>query len=364
MRKIKFMLRKEFKQIFRNKQMLMIIFVLPIFQLFLIGFAVSSEVENVSLGIVDYDNSGLSRNIIDKFKQCDEFSYKYKLASIKEGEELIQNWNLQVMIVIPPNFSTNVKRGDNPEIGLFLDGLDGTVAGIAAGYASKILQDKAFELNAVKDGIPVKTRMWYNPGLKASQYMVPGLVAVLMTVVSMMLSSMNIVREKEIGTLEQLSVTSLKKYELLLGKLLPFLILSIISMIIMMQAAQLIFDITMQGSYLVLIVCSIVFLIVTLSLGTLVSTIASTQQQAMFISWFFMIFMILLSGLFVSVDNMPQTIRYLTLINPMSFFVNILRDVFQKGSGFYYLRYDLLGLGILGILMFVFSYLKFSKKTD
>jgi len=205
--------------------------------------------------------------------------------------------------------------------------------------------------------------MWYNPELETSQHTVPGLVAVLMTVISMMLASMSLVREKEIGTLEQLMVTPLKKHELLLGKLLPFLVLSLVSMTIMMRAAQFIFGIYMVGSYGVLLVAAVAFLTVTLSFGTLVSTLAATQQQAMFISWFFMVFMILLSGIFVSSENMPPIMQWVCKLNPMHFFVNMLRDIFQKGSGFWPLRKDFIGLMILGIVSFSLSYVKFSKRV-
>jgi len=372
-KKIRIMIYKEFRQTFRNKQSLAIMFILPVIQLLIIGSAISTEVSNIALGVVDYDGSSMSREIADAFAVSEQFTVIDRFNSIEMGKESIQKWQTQALLVIPADFSERITRGQHAEIGLFLDGLDGNTAGISAGYAAGIINKKAqdlmgrasgkISLNAERSGVKIIHRYWYNPDLKADQYMIPGLVGVIMTVLSLMLSSMSLVRERELGTLEQLVVTPLKKHELLLGKLLPFLIMSIASMLLTMFAAQQIFSIRMMGSYLVLVFCSLVFLTVTLSMGIFVSTLAATQQQAMFISWFVMVFMILLSGIFVSVDNMPEIIKKFTLLNPMRYFVQILRDVFQKGSSLRYLYKDVLSLFVLGISMFAFSYLKFSKKV-
>lgn len=364
------MMIKEFRQTFRNPQSLAIIFLLPVIQLLIIGFAISTEVKNIALAIIDYDRSNASNEIIDTFRISEYFDIVAYFDSVEEGKESIQKWQSQALLVIPSDFSEGLVRGEDKQIGLFLDGLDGNSAGVAAGYALRILAPKAvslsagnFQLVTTPPGIEVIQRNWYNPDLKAAQFMIPGLIAVIMTVLSMMLSSMSLVREKEQGTLEQLVVTPLKKHELLLGKLLPFLILSIVSMMVTIFAAKHIFTLSIAGSYFDLMISSFIFLSVTLSLGILISTVAATQQQAMFISWFFMVFLILLSGIFVSVDNMPEIIRKATLLNPMRYFVQIIRDIFQKGSTLRYLIKDLLPLSGLGICMFILSYLKFSKKV-
>jgi len=194
--------------------------------------------------------------------------------------------------------------------------------------------------------------------------MVPGLVVVLLTVISMMLSAMSLVREKEIGTLEQLIVTPLRKYQLLLGKLFPFLILTFVEMVIIINAAKIIFSIEFVGSQPLLATLASLYLFTTLGLGIFISTITSTQQQAMFLAWFFMVFMLLMSGFLIPIENMPAFLQKITYLNPMRYFIYITRDIFQKGSNVQYLKIDILPMTIYGILIFWGSVLKFHKRID
>lgn len=373
MRKILFMLKKEFKQIFRTREMIGVIFGIPVVQLVILGFAITTEVKNVSMVIADQDNSLYSREIIHAFNQTDRFEvvgYETDLSIIKN---MIQTWKAQIVIVIPPDFGKDLESMQIPQLQIIVDGIDGNTAGIAIGYAQGILnhtiqnkfinQSPRIELKRIKL-VEMETRMWYNENLDSAQYMIPGIVVVLITVISMMLSAVNLVREKEIGTLEQLMVTPLRKHQMLAGKLLPFLILTFIEMTIVLVFAKYIFDIHIKGSIFLFGALSIVYLFTTLGLGIFVSTITSTQQQAMFISWFIMVFSLIMSGFFIPIENMPPVLQKITYLNPMRYFMYIIRDIIQKGSSFINLLQDVLPLFIYGILIFTFGIINFRKRIN
>ncbi|MCB0264111.1 MAG: ABC transporter permease, partial [Calditrichaeota bacterium] len=296
----------------------------------------------------------------------------------------------------PPDFQRDLQRNQQPDLQIIVDGLDGNTAGVAIGYAQGILTEYAAkylqnprqqtalmaalsassgdgeslqnQLSAAQRNRPhtvsMQQRMWYNLNLDSAQYMVPGIVALLLTIISMMLSSISLVREREIGTLEQLMVTPLKRYQLLLGKLLPFLILAFIEFFVVLQAAQIIFSIHMQGSYVLLGWMTLLYLFTTLGLGVFVSTVTGSQQQAFFVSWFFLVFMIMMSGLFIPIENMPQILQKLTYLNPLRYFIAIVRDVFQKGATAPFLIREALPMALLGLLIFTFSVLNFRKRVQ
>ena len=369
---ILYMIRKEFLQVFRTREMMAILFVAPLVQVLVMGFAITNEVKHITLIIADQDNSVLSREITDAFTHTDRFNvvgYERDMARVGEA---IHAWQAQMALVIPPGFGRDIHRGSRPQLQVIVDGLDGNSAGVALGYAGAILQERARQVGRQMPAalslrnlhrVELQERMWYNLNLNNAQYMVPGIVVVLLTVISLILASIGLVREKEIGTLEQLLVTPLKKYQLLLGKLIPFLILSFIELGIVLKAAQWIFAIEMQGSYLLLAGLSAIYLFSTLGLGIFVSTITGSQQQAMFVSWFFMLLMIMLSGLFIPIENMPPLLQKVTYLNPMRYFMSIIRDIFQKGAAARHLLQDVIPLAGFGLLIFVFSVLKFQKRA-
>jgi len=375
MHAIRHLLIKEFKQIFRTREMVVIIFGLPVVQLIILGFTITNEVKNVSLIISDQDNSQVSREIVRSFENTDRFIVVDYMNDQKKIEESIQNWDAQIALVIPQGFGDKYERQQENEVQLLADGLDGNTAGIALGYAQGILAEfqtspklKLQILNKANYRIPslvqMKERMWYNEDLDNAQYMIPGIIAVLITIVSMMLSSINLVREKEIGTLEQSMVTPLKRHQLLLGKILPFLILTFIELGIVLTFGRIIFSVEVAGSYFLLAGLAFLFLFTTLGLGIFISTITGTQQQAMFVSWFFMVFMIMISGFFIPIDNMPDFMQKLTYLSPMRYFLYIVRDIIQKGSTFTYLLKDIIPMTLYGILIFTASTIKFQKRIS
>jgi ABC-2 type transport system permease protein len=364
------MIRKEFRQIFRNRQMLFLVFFVPLVQLVVLGNAITTEVKHLKLLVVDLDQSRESAALVRSFAAATGFDvvgHTGDQGQIKEG---MKAWRVQLALVVPPHFGRDLGRGLGPQVQLVVDGVDGNSAGVALGYARGVLagfgQAWAREQGL---GMPalhltrMEEQMWYNPELSSRQYMVPGIVVVLLTLLPMMLSSMSLVREGEIGTLEQLMVTPLTKYQLLLGKLIPFLILSCIELALVTAAAVRFFHIAMEGSYLLLAGLALVYLFTTLGLGIFVSTVARSQQQAMFIAWFFMVFMVLMGGFFIPIANMPPLLQKLTYLNPMRYFMSITRDLFQKGSSFEMLLGEAVPMAVFGVLIFSFSVIRFRKSV-
>jgi len=374
MQAILYLIQKEFRQIFRDRAMLFILFFAPLVQMTVLGFAITVDVKNVRTLIVDYDRSPTSREIGRKFEHNPYFSVVGYSPDQQTMRRHIDDWDAQMAIVIPPDFSRDLIRQIFPEIQVIVDGVDGNTAGVALGYARGVLADYATEVIAsdLRFGarmqeaslIKPQTRMWYNLDLESKEYMVPGLIAVLLTMISMFLSSMGLVREKEIGTLEQLMVTPIKSWQLIIGKVLPFLILGFVELALMLGVAFVVFQLEVAGSVTLLFALSALYLLSTLGLGIFVSTLAHTQQQAMFISWFFMIFMIFMSGFFFPIENMPPFIQKLTYLDPMRYFVTILREIFLKGSSAGFLKIQILAMTGFGILILGLSSLKFRKRIS
>ncbi len=371
MRQIFFMIQKEFRQIFRSREMVGIIFGIPLIQMIILGFTITNEVKNVSLLIADYDNSHISHEIVQAFANTDRFTIIGHETNPEKIENTIQEWDAQIVLNIPRHFAADLKTNLLPELQIIVDGLDGNSAGIALSYAQGILMQYARESGTnpvrVRDARPVhlienKERMWYNLNLDNAQYMIPGIVVTLMTIISMMLSAMSLVKEKEIGTLEQLMVTPLKRYQLLFGKIIPFLILTFIELMVVMTFAKFIFNIQIQGSYLLLALLAFLFLFTTLGFGIFISTLTNTQQEAMFMAWFFMVFMLLMSGFFIPIENMPDFLQNITYLNPMRYFLAIIRDIFQKGSTISYLLIDVIPMTIYGVVVFLLGVLNFHKR--
>ena len=373
MRSILELLRKEFRQIFRDRPMITIIFIVPIVQLLILAFAITTDVKHLKLAIVDYDKSQQSREIIHAFSHTERFDIVEFSDNLQDIDNQMRAWKIQAALVIPQNFSRDLKRQLHPQIFLSVDGVDGNTAGIARGYAQAILLDFGLDLVSshftLKNGHPLHwvsmiDRMWYNIDLDIRQYMVPGIVVVLLTIIPMMLSAMSLVKEKEFGTLEQLMVTPLQKHQLLVGKIIPFLILAYIEMAIVMSIAITVFGINMTGSYLLLAMLSLLYLLTTIGLGIFISTFTHTQQQAMFLAWFFIVFMIIMSGFFIPIENMPDLLQAVTYLNPMRYFMGIIRDIFQKGSNLVYLWRDTLLMTCEGLLIIILAVVKFQKRIS
>lgn len=360
----------------RTPAMIFLVMVAPLIQLMILGFTVTNEVKHVKLYIEDRDNTHTSSMLSRSFTSTDRFDLVQNKHNLKPNE-LISDWKAQLIVTIPRGFAKELALGRKPALQLMVDGLDGNSAAVALSYAQSIIAlfinselnipykypVNTAMLKAMPAQADVQDRMWYNADLNSAQYMVPGIVVILVTIISMMVAAMSLVKEKEIGTLEQLMVTPVRKSELLLGKLIPYWLISLFEINFVMLAAHFIFKIHFAGSPLTLGFMAAIYLLTTLGLGILISTMTNTQQQAMFFAWFMMVFMLLLSGLFVPIQNMPLSIKRLTLLNPMSYFMTITREIVIKGNGLKYLWKEALALLVYGIGIFTISVIKFRKVT-
>ncbi|MDX9869221.1 MAG: ABC transporter permease [Candidatus Cloacimonadales bacterium] len=364
MKRLLSLIKKEFIQIFRDKYMTMLIVFIPVVMTVWLGFATSNELKNYSLIIVDLDQSNIARELILRISQAQEFH----VVEITQDHNLIHKklhlWQAKGGVIIPKSFGKDLLLNKAPQLELVFDAVDGLSAGLASQSIASLVNNFAQDIEKLEPSIKVDERIWYNADMTPYQYMVPGTVAILVTIISMLFSSMALVKEKEMGTLEQLIVTPIKKWELLAGKLIPFLIVSLAEFYLALFIGQAVFGITMQGSYLLLTLLAILYLFTTLGLGVSISVISQTQQQALFFTWFFVLFMSLLSGLFFPVSNMPDSIRWVAMLNPMMYFVDIMREVFQKANQFRYLLKSVIPLTIYGIFVFSFSVIKFQKRID
>jgi len=366
-------LKKEFKQLLRSREMLIVLFVLPAVQLLVMGFAVTNEVKNVQLSIIDYDHSPLSRKLVASFSSTDRFRL-VPVAENTQPEDLLLYWKSKVVVVIPPDFGKNIQLFHKTTLQVISDGIDGNTAAIANAYVNGCLVDfygkwlgksdlRYLTALQKQNSFDVDYRMSFNPDLQSKMNIVPGIVAVLVTITSMLLSAMSLVKEKELGTMEQLMVTPAKKAQILAGKLIPYLLITLVQIHFSILLTWLIFGIGIQGSFSVLLLFTMCYLFTTLGSGIFISTIVSSQQQAMFFSWFIMVVSILLSGFFVPVQNMPNGIRSISYFIPLRHYITIMREIVVKGSGLSQLTNELFILLGSGVLIFGLSILSFRKRV-
>lgn len=370
MRTIFYILQKEFTQVFRDKTMLPIIFVIPAIQLLVLSYTATFEIKHVRFVTVDQDRSAVSRKLINKFSGSPFFTYVGNEDDYADAEQMIFRDNADQILVIEPGFGKKLNIEKSSEIQIVTNAINGNAASLMSAYASSIVNDFnkgiIVEQNPVfATGLPIVTKplFWYNPELDYITYMVPGILVLLVTIIGMFLSAMNLVKEKEIGTIEQINVTPIKKYQFIAGKLLPFWIIALIDLAIGLLLAYFVFRIPVLGSVPLLFFVASIYLVVVLSVGLFVSTLTNTMQQSMFISWFLLVIFILLSGLFTPIESMPQWTQTLDYINPVSYFIRINRMIMLKGSGFLDFQQDFWILVAFAVGMFAFSTLRYRKTT-
>lgn len=341
MRTILFLLQKEFLQVFRNKTMLPIIFVVPIVQLLILVNAATFEIKNVNLAIVDNDHSATSRSLITHF----EGSPLYTIIPVEQSmEQAVESINANISdaaLIIPSNFEYDIVNGNQPNVQLLINSINGAAAGLINGYSmgviSNFISKEFYSLQPsplLPNRINVVPRYWFNPELKYSHFMVPGILVILVTIIGMFLTAINLVREKEMGTMEQINVTPIKKYQFILGKLIPFWIIGLVELGFGLLIGWIIFRIPIEGSLLLLFGFAAIYLLMALGVGLFLSATASSQQQVMFMAFFFMIVFILMSGIFTPAESMPSWAKTFNQINPLYYFMKVIRMVLLKGAGF------------------------------
>jgi ABC-2 type transport system permease protein len=375
MRGVLHMVRKELRQVFRDPSMLRIIFVVPLMQLFVLGYAVTFEVKNLGMIVIDRDGTSASRSLVDRFEHNEHFVVR-RIGDPGSGiERYLRRGSAVFALIIPNNFGRDLESGASPEINLLLDGTNSNTAGIALGYSNRILYQYMSDRLAIGRArapaiarsvrfVEPRTRIWYNPELRSVYFMVPAIVTILLLIITMLLTGLAIVKERELGTLEQLLVTPLRPWQIIAGKTIPFAMLGLGDMALTTTIAVLWFKIPVVGNIGLLAVLAFAFIITTLGLGVLISTLAGTQQQALFITWFFLQMFILLSGIFYPIENMPRGVRVFTLVNPVRYFVAINRELFLKGAGLSVLWPELRALLIIGVCVFGFATLRFHKRAS
>lgn len=341
-------------------------------QLLILGFAVSGDIIRVPASVTDLDNSSASRSLVSHFENTKYLDVKYRPNNPDESNSLLQKGDTIVSVTIPKNFERDLVRGETPELSVVADAQNTNVALSGVGYVSRITglwtQSQDYSPSGMSTAAissPVETRIWYNPELKSVYNMIPGIIVLLVSIITIMITALSIVKERgEANTLEQLIVTPITRLELILGKSIPFAILGIVVLTITLIFAKLIYGIPFEGPVLDFYLMTIVFLFCSIGVGIFVSTITSTQQQALFTAWFFMIFFILMSGFFMPLENMPKVLYYITFLDPVRYYLEIVRDLFIKGSGLRELWGQTLALSIWAVIILTAAVTRFHKKLD
>ena len=368
MRRTRFLIWKEMIELGRDPRLLFIVIVAPILQLFLLAYAASTDIREVPVLIVDADRSAASRDVVARFAAAPTFTIADVVSSPSQIDEYLDYGRAWLAVTIPRGFGDNLHRGAPQTIQIVADGSDANSAGVAVGYASNLLAQYGVRIASRQAGrstplIEPRIRVWFNPQLESRHFMIPGVIALLLLVVTTNLSSMGVVREKEIGTLEQLNVTPLSRSELIVGKLLPYALIGMVEVALVTSVAILWFEVPMRGSVLLLLAMSAVYLLTTLGLGLFVSTISATQQQAMMTStFFFLIPMVFLSGFVFPIENMPVVIQWLTYVIPLRYFLVIVRGIFLKGVGLETFWPEALALAGWGVAILVLAIVRSSKR--
>lgn len=372
LRVIGFIVEKEFTQIFRNRFMLPFIFLMPLLQLLILVHAATFDMKEIRIVVVDNDLSPFSRRLTDKFRGSQFFTVLEPGFSPAEAEGYLKNNKADIVLNIPAYFEKKLIRENQQSLQLNINAINGTAAGLINYYSSAIIASFNREIIVEIYGGDIEEQLvdfrvtfsnWYNPQTDYKIYMFPGILVILITVIGMFLTALNIVREKETGTIEQINVTPIKKYQFLAGKMIPFWIIGMLEIGFGLLLGKILFNIPIEGSLALLFFSGGVYLLVVLGLGLYLASISSRLQQVMFLTWFFMLVFILMSGLFTPIDSMPDWAKLINYLNPFAYFIRILRMILMKGSDLVDISGDLVSLGIYAIVVLSLATASYSKKT-
>jgi ABC-2 type transport system permease protein len=367
-------IRKEFIQLFRDKRMLALIIVIPLMQLFLLGYAAVNDVRNIPLAVFDQDQSAESRDLLDAYRATDYFLQTNTVQSLSELQSLIEQGKVSAAVVIPPDYSEKVKTG-NAQVGFFLDGSDPTMASTALSAAQLIGQSystKVMVERMSRKGLPISTTpaidirstVWYNPDMDSSFFMIPGVIGMILFAITAILTATSVVRERERGTIEQLIITPIRPMELVIGKITPYVILSMFDAFEVIAVGHWWFGVPVRGSLILIGLACGVFLMSGLGIGLFASTIANTQQEAMLSVWMTLLPAIFIGGFFFPINNMPQILQVISYVIPLRYFLTIIRVLLLKGVGIEAIRGDMIALVIFGVAIMSAAALRFKKRLD
>lgn len=378
MQRLRFLVRKEFLELRQNPRLFGIVIVAPIIQLTMLGYAATTDVRNVPIVVADGDRTSQSRELIARFEASTNFVIEAAVTTMTEAEPYLERGGAWMALAIPSGYGREIEAGRPVRVQIVADGTDSNSTTVALGYATSLIGGYAEDLAAANaaaafatagrssPGSPIdaRIRVWFNPQLESRYFMIPGVLALILLVVTANLASMAIVREKELGTLEQLNVTPLRRWELIVGKLLPYGLIGMVDVCLAVAVAVFWFEVPLRGSLALLIAMSLVYVLCTLALGLFISTISETQQQAMMTATFFFLTpMIYLSGFIFPIENMPAVIQPFTYLIPLRYYLVIVRGIFLKGIGLEVLWPQALALGAWGAGMLTLAVLRSQKRA-
>ena len=374
--RLKQMLIKEFIQVFRDKRTRFILFGPPIIQMLIFGYAATFEIRHVPMAVLDLDHTQESRELLSRFSSSPYFQVRWHLTRQVELIDLIDRGEATVALQIHPGFSENLRKGQTAPLQVVVDATNSNTALIAAGYVNQIAQGFAQDVQTDRMGrispylvnhiprVELQPRPWYNVSLKSRWFFVPGVIGSLTLVLVTTLTAFAVVREREIGTLEQIMVTPIRPFEFILGKTIPFFLIGLLDVSLIASVGTLWFRVPFRGSLLVLLAGTVLFLLCMLGAGLLISTVSSTQQQAMVTAFFFIMPAVIFSGFGFPISTMPKWLQYLTYANPLRYFLTVLRGVYLKGIGFHMLWPEMIAMAALGSMLLTLSVLRFHKALD
>ena len=367
-------IRKEFIQIFRDLRTLVMILVIPIMQLFLLGYSATSDVRNIPLAVLDQSRSHESRALLDSYRAADYFRIAYMVTSESEIETLISMGDARAAVIIPPDYAQRLSDG-NAQVAFILDGSDPTSASTALSAAQLISQSHATEILAerfarsgmnlrVQPPVQARTTVWYNPDMVSAHFMIPGVIGMVLFAIAAMLTATSVVRERERGTIEQLIVTPIRPWELIVGKLMPYVILGFFNTIEVLAVGHWWFGMPIRGDLGLIIALSLIFLITGLGIGLFASTIANTQQEAMLTVWMTLLPSIFLSGFFFPLEAMPPVLQWVSYLMPLRYYLVILRALLLKGVGLEMIQTDVIAMTLFAVGIMTAAALRFHKRLD
>jgi ABC-2 type transport system permease protein len=382
--RIAVIIRKEFRQALRDVRMRGMLIMPPLIQLVIFGYAANMDVDTVRIGWMDQDHTVESRELLSQFEGSGRFIITGRPRNQADLQNLLDHSAADAVVRVVPGFARDVQAGRTAEVQVLVEGTNSNTASIVSNYAASAVSRYSREVldewqrqkivgTSMRTGAPVhfsvprldgRTRVWFNPDLRSRNYFVPGIVVNIITLVTMMLTSMAIVREKELGTMEQLMVTPIRPIELMLGKTLPFAAVGLFDVALVVTLARLLFHVPLRGSILFLGCCAVLFLMTTLAAGLFISTISRTQQQAMMTMFLMFQPFFLLSGFAFPIRNMPVAVQYLTYLNPVRYFLEITRGIFLKGAGITVLWPQMAAMGVFGATVLLVSAARFHKKIE
>jgi len=373
--RLRSLIRKEFIQITRDARTLILVMVIPVMQLFLLGYAATNDVRNIPLAVFDQDRGPEARSLLDAYRAADYFRIAYDVDSEAELRTLIDNGDARAGLIIPPSLSDAIQGGSSAQVVFVLDGSDPTVAStalnasilIGQAHATQILESRLQRSGlsaAFTPPVDVRTSVWYNPNLISAHFMIPGVIGMILYALTSILTATAIVRERERGTIEQLIVTPIRPWELVVGKLLPYVVLAFLNVLEVLALGHWWFGVPIRGDIWLILAMSGLFLLSSLGTGLFASTIANTQQEAMLSVWMMLLPSIFLAGFFFPLEAMPKVLQWISYVFPLRYYLAIIRSLMLKGVGLAAVQSEVLALAAFGILIMTAAALRFRKRLD